>query len=156
MLTIEIPGSPPLYLHHLVLDYNGTLAIDGRLLPTVADLLNALSSHLTVHVITADTFGTAQAALTGVTCQLGILPPGRQDEAKRDYVQQLGAAGCVAIGNGRNDRLMLQTVALGIAVMQAEGTAVATLTAAHILIPTIQDALHLLREPRRLIATLRQ
>ncbi|MCA9958568.1 MAG: HAD hydrolase family protein, partial [Anaerolineales bacterium] len=64
-------------------------------------------------------------------------------------------AACVAVGNGRNDALMLQAAALGIAVLQAEGTAVVTLTAADVVTPTILDALALLTEPRRLIATLR-
>ena len=33
MLNIEIPGREPLALCHLVLDYNGTIAVDGKLLP---------------------------------------------------------------------------------------------------------------------------
>ena len=36
MLTISIPGGATLDIEHLVLDYNGTLAVDGVLLPGVA------------------------------------------------------------------------------------------------------------------------
>lgn len=155
MITIDIPGYKLLQLRHLVLDYNGTLAVDGALLPGVAGALHILAAHMQIHVLTADTFGTTQDALADVPCIVNILLPQAQDSAKRDYVVALGAEGCVAVGNGRNDALMLQAAALGIAVLQAEGTAVVTLTAADVVTPTILDALALLTQPRRLIATLR-
>lgn len=155
MIAVDIPGFGELRLAHLVLDFNGTLAVDGRLLPGVADLLNDLADQLTIHVLTADTFGSAQAALAGVRSTVSVLPPGQQDLAKRVYVHRLGAKSCVAVGNGRNDRLMLQAAGLGIALLQEEGAAVATLTAADVVCRTIQDALALLANPRRLVATLR-
>ena len=155
MITIDIPGWGPLTLAHLVLDFNGTLAVDGRPLPHVPEILNNLADSLAIHVLTADTFGTARAALAATRCTVDILPPGQQDVAKRDFVRQLGAEHCVAVGNGRNDALMLQEAALGIVLLQEEGTAVATLTAADVVCRTIQDALTLLATPRRLIATLR-
>jgi hypothetical protein len=33
MLAVDIPGFGRFELDHLVLDYNGTLALDGRLVP---------------------------------------------------------------------------------------------------------------------------
>jgi len=57
MISIDIPGYKTLRLKYLVLDYNGTLAVDGLLLPGVVKQLNALSERLKVHVVTADTFG---------------------------------------------------------------------------------------------------
>ena len=33
MLRTDIPGFGSLRIEHLVLDYNGTLALDGRMLP---------------------------------------------------------------------------------------------------------------------------
>ena len=155
MIEVRIPDFGQLTLDYLVLDYNGTLAVDGRLLPTVAAHLNTLSEQLNIMVLTADTFGSAREALADVACELMVLPPGNQTEAKRDRVRQLGADRCVCVGNGRNDRLMLQEAALGIVVMQAEGTAVEILLAADIVIPSIIDALQLLSQPRRLMATLR-
>ncbi len=61
----------------------------------------------------------------------------------------------VAIGNGRNDRMMLDAAALGIAVCGAEGAAAETLEAADIVVGRIVDALDLLLHPKRLVATLR-
>jgi soluble P-type ATPase len=155
MLQIQIPDLEPLRLEHLVLDYNGTLALDGELLAGVRERLERLASQLAIHVVTADTFGKAQSRLAGVACELSILPRHAQSEAKRTYVERLGASGCVCIGNGRNDRLMLEGAALAIAVVQQEGAYVETVAAADVVVPSIQDALDLLTNPQRLVATLR-
>jgi soluble P-type ATPase len=155
MLEILIPGAPPLRLEHLVADFNGTLACDGMLLPGVEEALTRLAQQLTVHVITADTFGSVRAAVAGIPCRLALLPESEQDGAKLRYVEALGAARCVCIGNGRNDRRMLAAAGLGIAVVQREGAAVETLLAARVAVPDIDAALGLLLEPRRLTATLR-
>ena len=141
-------------LEHLVLDFNGTLAIDGALIGGVADCIARLSSQLTIHVLTGDTFGTARAALAGV-CQVTILSAHDQSEAKRAYVERLGPAAIVCIGNGANDRLMMQRAGLAIAVIQPEGVAVATLQTAHIAVGHVIDAFDLLLNPLRVVATLR-
>ncbi|SCC94208.1 conserved hypothetical protein [Thiomonas sp. X19] len=155
MLSFEILDFGTLHLDQLVLDFNGTLASDGLLLPGVAERLAWLANDLTVHVITGDTNGTAAAQLDGLDCRLHVLPPTDQARIKRDYVLALGAAGVVAIGNGRNDARMLQAAALGIAVLGEEGCAAATLAAADVLTRSIDDALELLLRPQRLVASLR-
>lgn len=55
-------------IEHLVLDFNGTLAIDGKFIDWVVQLLNKLSEQLSIHVITADTFGTVAEVLKEVNC----------------------------------------------------------------------------------------
>ncbi|NML47193.1 hypothetical protein HHL11_25830 [Ramlibacter sp. G-1-2-2] len=62
MLPLPVLGISP--LAHLVLDFNGTLACDGRLLEGVAPRLERLSGDLSIHVVTGDTFGGARAALS--------------------------------------------------------------------------------------------
>jgi len=155
MLDLAIPGFKQLSLEHLVLDFNGTLAMDGMLLAGVSDRLRSLAGRLRIQVVTADTFGHAREALAGLEVELTVLGPDRQAEAKRDLVGRLGPQRVAAVGNGRNDRLMLRVAALGIAVSGLEGTAVEALTAAHLFIPGIREALGLLDAPLRLTATLR-
>lgn len=155
MIEINIPGVTSLRMQHLVLDFNGTLAVDGRLLPGVEGRLKALAEELQLHVVTADTFGQAAEALRNVPCTLSILTTTPQAEAKLAYVLRLGAATCTCIGNGRNDRLMLKEAALGIAVIQEEGAAAATLLAADVVTTSICAALDLLSNPLRLVASLR-
>lgn len=155
MIEISIPGFRDLRLEHLVLDYNGTLAVDGRLIPGVKDRLQTLAKDLGVHVVTADTFGKVRSALGDSDCTVTILPAGDQAEAKREYVLGLGADRTVCIGNGRNDRLMLHEAALGIAVILPEGAFAGSLTAADVVCTGIAEALDLLKNPLRLTATLR-
>jgi soluble P-type ATPase len=114
-----------------------------------------LAEDLTIHVLTADTFGNARAELEGVPCAVSILPSDDQDRGKLAYVQQLGPEFTVCIGNGRNDRLMLKEAVLGIAVVLVEGAAVEACRAADVVCTTISSALDLLRNPLRLVATLR-
>ena len=155
MLNIEIPGFRSLHLEYLVLDFNGTLALDGRLPDDAATRIEALATTLAIHVVTGYTYGSAQAQLQSLPLTLTILDPERQAEAKWAHVRCLGPDRCACIGNGRNDRWMLQEAALGIAVAGAEGAAIEALTAADLYVPHILDALDLLRTPRRLVATLR-
>lgn len=155
MIEIDVPGFRALRLEHLVLDYNGTLAVDGVPLPDVAAQLRALAAAVQVHVITADTFGRVRAELGALPLEIIVTPAAAQAEAKRDFVAALGGDAVVAIGNGRNDRLMLAAAALGIAVVQREGASAESLAAADVVAASIGDALALLQHPKRLIATLR-
>jgi P-type E1-E2 ATPase len=155
MITISIPGFAMLRIEHLVLDYNGTLAVDGRCLPSVRPRLRALARRLELHVVTADTFGTVRRAMSKVPCRIVALGESRQDAAKARYVRALGAGRTACIGNGRNDAAMLRAARLGIALVQREGAATAALRAADVTVSSIADALDLFLHPLRLKATLR-
>lgn len=155
MLRLEVPGASPFLLEHLVLDYNGTLAVDGELLPGVAERLAGLAATLAVHVVTADTFGSVHLACAGFPRTLKIIGPTRQGVAKLEYLRELGEDRAVAVGNGANDEKMLRAARLGIALVQAEGASAACLGAADVVAASIQDALDLLEKPGRLAATLR-
>lgn len=155
MIAVKIPDFGQLKLRHLVLDYNGTLAVDGRLLMGVAGELRQLAPLIRIHVVTADTFGIAANELGTLPVELTILPAARQADAKRRFIAKLGSKSVVAIGNGRNDRKMLKAAALGIAIIQREGAAAETLAAADVVCGSIINALELLTNPDRLVATLR-
>ena len=153
MIEIDIPGNKILQLEHLVLDYPGTIAFDGALVDGVKERLAELSQMLTIHEITADTFGGVKKALEDIDCKLAVIPLDRQDVAKLEYVKNLGCEQTVSMGNGVNDRLMLKASALGVAVIQREGAAFQTLVSANVVCTDIQSALSLLSNPLRLIDT---
>jgi soluble P-type ATPase len=155
MIEITIPDYSRLQIEHLVLDYNGTLACDGCLLPGVSSLLDRLNVFLRIHILTADTFGSVRKTFAESRHTVSVLAAGNEAEEKADYVRKLGSKAVVCIGNGRNDRLMLKEAALGIAVLQKEGTSIDALLSADLIIPDIRAALELLLHPQRLIATLR-
>lgn len=156
VIELNIPGRGILRIEHLVSDVNGTLAVDGKLLSGVARALTALGDRLTIHLLTADTHGRQDA----IDQQLGLkairIPPGGEAAAKAEYLQQLGPAKVVALGQGANDAEMLRRAAIGICVQSKEGSAIETLMAADILIPDILSALDLLENPLRLVASLRR
>ena len=71
MAIYVIPGQNPVKVEHLVLDFNGALAVDGVLVPGVAERLRelALTPHgLAMHVVTADTNASARRQLDGLPC----------------------------------------------------------------------------------------
>ncbi len=156
MLELAVPGRGRVAYEHLLLDFNGTLALDGVLLPGVAERLKNLSGQMTVHVVTADTFGSASETLSCLPLRVKILGRGVQGEAKAAMVENLGASKTVAVGNGSNDAAMLKAAGLGIVILGPEGCATETLSAADIVVPGAEAALDLLLHPRRLVATWRR
>ena len=155
MLCLDIPNRDRLDIAHVILDFNGTIATDGQLIPGVSIRIEALSSQVAVHVITADTNASARAQMQDVPCTLKIIGADQQDQAKLEYAQNLGLKSVLAIGNGNNDLLLLQQAALGICMIQREGAAIHSLQAADLVCVDINDALDLLLKPNRLTATLR-
>lgn len=155
MIVIDIAGFRTLQLEHLVLDFNGTLAVDGRLLDGVEPRLAALANELELHVVTGNTYGDAREHLRDCPVEVVCVPTAGQALAKGEYVRHLGPDRVVAIGNGRNDALMLEQAALGIVVLGTEGLATDALEAADIVVRHAVDGLGLLLRPKRLIATLR-
>ncbi len=156
MKKIEIPNYQKLTLEHVILDYNGTLAKDGELKEEVKALLPELCTHYHVHVITADTFGSVKSQMQGFSVTVKVLQTDNHTAEKAAYIDILGKVQCVAIGNGSNDKLMLQNAVLGIAIIGDEGCATSTLLESDISCANIADALNLMLNEKRLIATLRR
>jgi soluble P-type ATPase len=155
MIEIAIPGFGSLALEVLICDFNGTLARDGKLLTGVSGRLLRLARSLRVQVVTADTFGTARRELRTVPAEIVVIGTEHQAEAKLEIVRGHGVERVAAIGNGRNDRLMLAEAALGIGVLGEEGLAGDALAGSDAVVRDIRDALDLLLKPQRLVATLR-
>jgi soluble P-type ATPase len=155
MMTIDIPGYKKLEIQHVVCDYNGTVAVDGKMIDGVREIINDLSKDLDFHVITADTFGSVERELEHVRCKLVKISNRNQAVAKLEYVLNLGKDKTLCIGNGNNDRLMVKEAALGIALLQEEGTCIETLLASDVVCKSAIDAFGYFKEPKRLIATLR-
>jgi soluble P-type ATPase len=155
MVKIEIPGMEVLEIEHLVLDYNGTIAINGVVIDGVMERLEKLSVLLDIHVITADTYGSVHEQCHGQNLSVHVIGKYNQNREKLTFLESLKPEHCVVIGNGKNDLLILSQAALGFAVIQEEGISTQTLFASDIVFQTINDALEALLNPNRLIATLR-
>lgn len=155
MIALDIPGRGPIELTRLLLDFNGTLAEDGRLLDGVAERIRQLAGMLEIAVITADTGGDAARALEGLPVELLRTAGGDEAEAKAGHLPY-GPGAVVAIGNGSNDAYLLGGAVLGLAVIQKEGASPDALAAADLVFTDVRDALDALLKPRRLIAGIRR
>ena len=147
-MKLVIPEYKTLELDTIFLDMNGTIAVDGVILPSVKERLIALSEQFRIYV-------NAKAQCEGLPVILETFPTGNAKEYKRELVKATGAKRCVAIGNGRNDEWMLKEAALSIAVMDREGVYGKLLKNADLCVRSMQDGLDLLLYPGRIIAGLR-
>jgi soluble P-type ATPase len=152
MIRLDIPQRGIIELRHAVFDVNGTLAVDGILIPGVVDRLHTLAEQLSLHALTAGTHGNIPELERSFGFPLRRIVTG---EEKLRFVERLGPASVVAFGNGRNDVAMLRVATIGVAVLGGEGVAIEALQAADALALGPIDAIELLLKPKRLIATLR-
>jgi P-type E1-E2 ATPase len=155
MIKISIPGRGTVTFQHIVLDYNGTMGCDGKLLPGVKERLNLLAEKLEVHIITADTFGLCKSSCQDIKAVIHVLTSANGSLEKKQYIESIGPEGVIAIGNGNNDALMLNRAAVGVAVLGPEGASTLAIKASDIVVKDINEGLDLLLYPKRLVATLR-
>lgn len=156
MIFCSIPGYGELRIEHCASDFSGTLSEDGHLLPGVRDRIAILAEKVQIHILTADTHGRAVRELESLRCEVRFLSSEDHTAEKRRYVESLGAGGVFAIGNGNNDVGMLRAARIGVAVCLVEGCSGEAAAAAHILVRSPLDALDLLLNTNRMIATLRR
>lgn len=157
-MAIEIVFNPieRYEIEHVILDYNGTLAIDGKLIDGVEELLKRLAEKVSLHVITADTFKMAAEELKRVPVKLTIIKSGQEKQQKLFYLENLGREKCIVIGNGSNDAMILAKAPISIAVIQSEGASSEAIQAAKIICTSIHNAIELCLNPKRIVATLRK
>ena len=157
-LHLQIPGDKTYTIHQVVFDLNGTLAVGGEIPPSVHQLLTQLASHVQLYVITADTHQTAPQVqqLLGDAVTVKVISGAHTAQEKESFVESLGAAETIAIGNGANDMKMLEKAALSVAIIGGEGVYGPLLAVADLAVTRMEDALMLLLEPNRLVATLRR
>ena len=155
MINLQIPGHEPITVAHVTFDYNGTLAVDGYLVAGLKERLVALAKLVEVHILTADTFGLVREQCGDLPVTIEIFSKDNISKKKRAFVEALGGATNIAIGNGNNDREMFAESRLAIVVMGTEGCCVQSLLAADIVVNSPLDALDLLLNTDRLVATLR-
>ncbi len=158
-LEIDLPCGIFYNLSNLILDLNGTLTVDGEFMEGVLPRLRELSRFLNIFIVTADTnqaVDKISQSLMDTDIIIHKLESGRGDIQKLSFLERLGREKTAAIGNGRNDALMLREAALGICVVGPEGAAVDALQASRALFLDIRDALDIFLKTNRLIATLRK
>jgi soluble P-type ATPase len=157
-IVIDIPGFGKRHIRIVVSDYTGTHSFAGAIKPDVKGKLLELVPLVDLHIVTADSFGTAESELAGIAIP-NKLRTNRHDTEKADYVSRFDLQYVAAFGNGNNDRLMLRAVkeggGLAIAVDNGEGCALDAMRNADLFVVGAANAIDLLLDPLRLKATLR-
>ncbi len=155
-IEIDIPGRGLYVIEHIVFDMNGTLSVDGRINNKVKDRFMLLSKKVNTYVLTSDTFGRAREVFRKVPTEVIIIPQGeRADAFKRDFVIKLGKDVTAAVGNGYNDRLMLEVARLSVCILGKEGAYLESLKHADVIFTDPLDAVNFFLKPLRMKATLR-
>lgn len=154
-MVIDIPGYQVLDIDTLLLDYNGTIAVDGIIPESVKKRICILANDFKILVLTADTHGTARKQCEGLPLEVCTFPVGNAADHKVEIFNQYGGEHCVCMGNGRNDIKMFKSAVLSIAIMGTEGMCGALLKESDICVSSIEDGLDLLLNPKRIIADLR-
>jgi len=154
-LLIVIPGREDINVKHVILDFNGTIAVDGKLIDGVATKINQLSQIVNFTVVTADTYGTVKSELSGINCKLVNLDQTGVFKDKLEVLTSLGKDNTLCVGNGFNDRIVLKESILGISVLQDEGLSVEALMASDMVCKSIDDVFCCIENPQRIAASLR-
>jgi soluble P-type ATPase len=156
MIGITVPGRGRYTIENLILDLNGTISVDGRIVRGVKEKLRELSEELGITVVTADMHRNAERLLADLPVRIHTIRGNQENEQKLEVVLEKGKDNTVSIGNGCNDVSMLRESAIGICVVGREGASAEAVMASDVVVPTINDALDLLLKPHRLRATLRR
>jgi P-type E1-E2 ATPase len=155
MISVPVPGWGELSLEYLMVDFNGTAAVDGKLKKDVKDAIEKISRYIKVFIITADSYDSIDAEMAASNITFIKVNKNSSGEEKAKVVRELGPEKIVAIGNGSNDAAMLKEAALGIAVIGDEGCSTALIKEADLLVADIMKAFGLIMHPERILATLR-
>lgn len=152
-MKIDIPGLGSYNLKHVFIDYNGTIAYEGKLLDNMLPALTKLTQTYQVHIITGDTYGNVSDIFKNTDINL-ILASTARDKA--DLVSAFDKETCISIGNGAIDALMFNKTAISIAILGKEGCSIKALKNADILVQDIYDAFKIITNKNQLIATLKE
>ena len=156
MIEITIPGRGNYTIKNLVLDLNGTIALDGKIIRGVKEKVAMLSQNLDVFLVTADTNKTAERLVRDLPIKLYKIQEAEENDQKLRVVLKKGKNNTVSMGNGCNDISMLKESVIGICIAGGEGASAEAMMASDLVVSTINDALDLLLKPHRLRATLRR
>ena len=154
MITIQRPDQDNFEIDFILIDFEGTLALDRRVHPKAKDKINLLSKRTKIYILTKEEKECVEEALKKVKSELIYLSEENSSRQKLDWLHQLGATRTVAIGNGIDDISMIEEAGLGICVFSKEGTSSEAMKKADVVFMNILDALDFLLKPLRQKATL--
>ena len=153
-MKYDIPGTGIIEISNLCLDYNGTIAYEGKLIEGVEEKISKLKNDLDIYVLTADTYGTTKKECEKLGINIVTFDRENASECKERIVKEL-KGNTVSFGNGYNDIQMFNNSKISVAIIGGEGVYSGLLSHSTIAVNNILDAFNLLLDKNKLKATLR-
>ncbi len=147
-------GVGEIILENIILDLNGTLAVNGELVSGVPEKISILKNlGFKIFLFTGDQRGNASllAESLGIEVKKAL-----SSDQKEMLTRELDIERTVAIGNARIDIGTFKPCKLRIATLQSEGIHSEILKHIDIIVPSIIDAFNLLIDPNIFNATMRK
>ncbi len=155
MLIYDIPGMGEIKIKNIVFDYNGTVAVDGKLIEGVKESLIGLKNFADIYILTADTYGTVKAQCSNLGIDVKTFPKENAGIFKKKIVEELDAKSTICVGNGINDIEMFKICGISIATIEGEGCSGKLLMHTDIAVKSIENAIELILSEDKMKATLR-
>jgi soluble P-type ATPase len=154
MISIQRPGMENLDIHFVLIDFEGTLAMDGRVHPKAKDKVNLLSKRATIYILTKSNRGKVEETLKKMKVEILYLTEEDSSQQKLNVLQRLGSHQTAVIGNGLDDVRIMEQAGLGMCVIGKEGSSAEAMAKADLVVNNVLDALDFLLKPLRQRATL--
>jgi soluble P-type ATPase len=154
MIHIQRSGQAPLEINSILIDFEGTLASDGRVHPKVKDKLNLLAKRAKIYILTKEKKEKVEEVLRKVKAEIVYLTEEEPSQKKLGLLRELGATQTVAVGSGADDGPMMEEAVFGLCVIGKEGASSEAVRNADVVFTEILDTLDFLLKPLRQRATL--
>jgi soluble P-type ATPase len=154
MISIQRPGMESLDIHFVLIDFEGTLAMDGRVHPKAKDKVNLLSKRAAITILTKSNREKVEETLTKMKVEILSVTEGDSSQQKLNILQRLGPHQTAVIGNGLDDVRIMEQAGLGMCVIGKEGSSAEAMAKADLVVTNVLDALDFLLKPLRQRATL--
>ena len=154
-MIIKIPGREDVNIENIIFDYNGTIAVNGKIKESIKEDLKKLTTLYNVYVLTADTYKTAERECREIGVILKTFPRENAGEFKKNILLEIGKNETACVGNGFNDIKMCKESILSIGVIEKEGMCSKLFLHTDIVVKSIDSALDILLDKNKIIATLR-
>lgn len=86
-MKLDIQNVGIIDIKNIVLDFNGTIAKDGKVYEEIKDKIINLSKNFNIYVLTSDTHGNAAKELTNLPVKLHILKTSNHTNEKEAFVK---------------------------------------------------------------------
>jgi soluble P-type ATPase len=154
MISIQRPGMESLDIYFVLIDFEGTLAMDGRVHPKAKDKVNLLSKRATITILTKSNREKVVETLRKMKAEILYVTEGDSSQQKLNVLQRLGPHQTAVIGNGLDDVRIMEQAGLGLCVIGKEGSSAEAMVKADLVVTNVLDALDFLLKPMRQRAAL--